>query len=680
MSVQLSRISLPGSHLAGQNPLPIFRDPQHNKPVHHDGSFISTDLEGFGYEIGSRVLPYCLQDRYSRSQEIISLKTVVLENDFLRAEFLTEYGGRLYSLFDKENQKELLFKNPVFQPANLANRNAWFSGGIEWNIGQYGHSFLTCEPLYVARCEDENGESFVRLYEYERCKGVYFQIDFHLPQKAHCLGVYVRIVNDTDKSVPMYWWTNTAVTETEGLRIFSSTEEVIFIRPETIASPDGQCYGRGRLPALPTMPELDASYPLNSPYANEYFFQTAEGTESPWEAAIGSSGYGLFERSTSVLKYRKMFCWGTHEGGRRWRDFLSAPGKGNYVEIQAGLMPTQVHGQDMPGHSVWDFTQVFAGVKVPEVSIGGDYAIANGKIALEIEKQMPENQVLQSHEIFQRRSENQPSEILSVGSGWGYLEEKRRRATGEGSPPKGLVFVESSLGSEQAHWIELLETGRLKEIGPKEIPTSWMIDPKWREWILKASSAPEGLRASESIHLGVMLYEAGDRERGIQLWEESLEKIETVIAYRNLAEAKRRTGEVNVAAQYLSKALLIGREAIEPAMIEEYMTVLIEAGQHAAVLELSDSLGTYDKSERIQMLMGRSALECGKPELVEDLLEAEFATIREGETLLTDLWYRLQADKIAKEEGIPLSAALMDVVKKTLVPPAAIDFRMKTDE
>jgi hypothetical protein len=54
---------------------------------------------------------------------------VVLENDILKATFMPVSGGRLWSLYHKPEQRELLNRNPVFQPANLANRNAWFSGG-----------------------------------------------------------------------------------------------------------------------------------------------------------------------------------------------------------------------------------------------------------------------------------------------------------------------------------------------------------------------------------------------------------------------------------------------------------------------------------------------------------------------------------------------------------------------
>ena len=76
--------------------------------------------------------------------EPLLMPGVRLGNEILKATFLPELGGRLISLLHKPLGRELLNRNPVFQPANLAIRNAWFSGGIEWNIGQLGHTFSTC--------------------------------------------------------------------------------------------------------------------------------------------------------------------------------------------------------------------------------------------------------------------------------------------------------------------------------------------------------------------------------------------------------------------------------------------------------------------------------------------------------------------------------------------------------
>ena len=134
-----------------------------------------------GWQAGYRVLPYRMQDVYTRQRAPRDFQAVVLENEYLRATFLPELGGRLVSLVSLPAERELLHRNPVFQPADLAIRNAWFSGGIEWNIGQLGHTFTTCSPLFAAQIRGAAGEPGLRMYEYERCKGLFWQIDFYLP-------------------------------------------------------------------------------------------------------------------------------------------------------------------------------------------------------------------------------------------------------------------------------------------------------------------------------------------------------------------------------------------------------------------------------------------------------------------------------------------------------------------
>ena len=180
MKIYTSSLSVNGSLIKGENPLPIFRDRQKDKQIFSDGTLTEESMENIGYEIGFRVLPYKLQDRYNRSKTNIKLNTVVIENDKIKAVFLCEYGARLYSMQDKETGKEILFKNPVFQVANLAVRNAWFSGGIEWNVSQFGHSLQTCEPLFFSIVIGEDNKEFLRVYEFERMKRIYYQIDFRL--------------------------------------------------------------------------------------------------------------------------------------------------------------------------------------------------------------------------------------------------------------------------------------------------------------------------------------------------------------------------------------------------------------------------------------------------------------------------------------------------------------------
>ena len=194
MKAYTSKIKISGTRLPQENPLPMFRSAQKDQKVENDGTLRPEELEKLGIDTGFRVLPYCMQDRYDTKRKMQEYPTVVLENEILRAEFLPDLGGRLYSLYDKSTGKELLFKNPVFQPANLAIRNAWFSGGIEWNIAQTGHTYTTCSPVYFARVKDLWGMDFLRMYDYERTRGIFWQIDFHLPAGSHVIYACVRIM------------------------------------------------------------------------------------------------------------------------------------------------------------------------------------------------------------------------------------------------------------------------------------------------------------------------------------------------------------------------------------------------------------------------------------------------------------------------------------------------------
>lgn len=56
-------------------------------------------------------------------------------------------------------QERIFFtQNDVLRFSNLAIRNAWFSGGVEWNLGIIGHNPLSTEPLYVAKTQTDEGD------------------------------------------------------------------------------------------------------------------------------------------------------------------------------------------------------------------------------------------------------------------------------------------------------------------------------------------------------------------------------------------------------------------------------------------------------------------------------------------------------------------------------------------
>ena len=142
---------MPTAQVGPENPLPPLFSVADMPRVVDTAAADAEMRRNIGYGRVSTVLPYLVQDGYGRSRRPAEHKVAVLENDVLRATFLLDLGGRLWSLVHKPTGRELLHRNPVFQPANLALRNAWFAGGVEWNIGTIGHSPTTCEPLHAAR-------------------------------------------------------------------------------------------------------------------------------------------------------------------------------------------------------------------------------------------------------------------------------------------------------------------------------------------------------------------------------------------------------------------------------------------------------------------------------------------------------------------------------------------------
>lgn len=670
MRVHSSTITIKGAALSGVNPLPMFRNREHHRVVNDNGTLLPEQRIKIGYETGERMLPYQMQDRYSRERKNLILKTITLENDILKAVFLPEYGGRLYSLVDKRTNKEILYRNPVFQPGNLAILNAWFSGGVEWNVGQVGHTFTTCSPVHAVKLVDDEGNEFLRIYEYERCKNVFWHIDFHLPPHAEELQIYVRIVNDQAESVPMYWWTNIAVQETPQARVFSSTSEVIYIDHHV------KGFGLGELPHLPTVPDVDVTYPLKFPFSNEYFFQTRESLGSPWEAVAYEDGRLFYERSTARLRYRKMFCWGHHPGGRRWCDFLADPAEGDYIEIQGGFSPTQMHGQDMPANTVWDFTQMMGMTHVDTDQVYvSDWSDANQYVAGSVDELLTEDKVYETHRRLSVYAEKMPTETLFQGSGWGALERLRREYKGEHTVPAGFVFGDETLTAAQAPWVELLQTGQLPKSDVHDIPASWMVQSDWKELVqdsLKEQSSWYAL-----LHYGVMLYEAGEEEEAVTAWKASIEAAPSVWTYRNLAVAAKQAGNSSLTLHYMEEAYALAHHFPDRAFAEEYLGLLVERKDYARAWDVFQSLPeTFAQSDRVQIIIGEAALTLDKDDFLTNLFQKEFAVIREGEVTIVELWYKVHAKQLAEHRGVPLTDELLQEARILYPPPANIDFRI----
>ena len=662
ISVEVKKIM--GNAYLGLNRLAKFRSRPHER-ILDDSFLLEKEKKGYGYETGDRFLPYKWQDLYSRERREIEVSTIVMENEHVRAEFYPRYGMRLASLIQKDGSGEILFSNPVLQFGNLAIRRAWFSGGIEWNFGQLGHSFTSCEPLFVSRMKDENGEEFLRAFEYERQKGLYWFIDFHLGRDDRFLFAYGRFVNPRDVKQPFYYWTNIAVPEEKGMRIYSGTNDVIFIDSRSLMSEDAvRVMAHGRLPYLGIKEGVDYTYPENfTDYSNEYFFQNPARADASWEAAAYCGGRVFFDRCDESLRYHKMFCWGGEPGGRHWRDYLCEEGKGDYVELQAGFSPTQVHGEDIAAHSMRDFIQCFGLFTGSSDFTHGDYDSGKNGIYEKIESLVPQAELSERKQRYAASSSLVPGDFLQYGSGYGALEALRDSSI----TPDGFYFPPDSIKDEERVWLGVLE-GRTPP--PEDIPSSYMTDERWKPYIEKLDDK----NFSTFNILGVMALEAEKDDEADRYFRTSLSLKENAFAYRCLAVMRKMQGMHDEAVSLMKEAVSLD---FSREMAEEYASLLIDRKMYGEAWEYYLSLDEDVRSdERLSITMMPAACALGRKDFLEAQFERDFAVIREGERNYTDSYFAYQAMNEAEKNGIPYTQELVRRFEKENRIPFRHEFRL----
>jgi tetratricopeptide (TPR) repeat protein len=624
--------------LGPDNPLPPLRplDDVH-RVDERDRRDLPPDMaRQIGYEPLRSLLPVPLRDGYDRHRAPRDLDALVLENDRLRATVLPGLGGRLVSL--EHRGRELLYRNPVLQPANFALNGAWFSGGVEWNIGATGHTTLSCAPLHAARVPAPDGGEMLRLWEWERLRDLPFQVDLWLPDGSDFLHVGVRIRNPHERPVPTYWWSNIAVPEE--CRVLAPAEEAWL--PHCLDGVGGTPIGyerRLRRVPVPTYDGVDRTYPLNSVYAADWFYEVPDGRRR-WIAAVDATGHGLVQTSTDVLRGRKLFVWGTGSGGRRWQDWLTEPGTGGYCEIQAGLARTQLEHVRLEAGSEVSWLEVYGPIDTPP---DGEWADVLHTAEERLEAVLPRRAVDEAYAAWTPYADTEPGEILARGSGWGALEVVRG-----GWKLPGTPFPEHTLGDAQAPWLHLLRAGALPEPRRSGPPGPTLVAPHWRDMLETAPATP-----LTEYHLGIAQWHAGDRAQAVRSWERCLALTPgDWPALRCLAVADRADGHDERAADRYAQAFdRLCREdpegppaEVAAALGREAVETLLAVGRTAEARAVWDGLGPATRARgRFRLLEAELLLAEGRPDAARAVFDAGFevADLREGAEVIGLLWARL---------------------------------------
>ena len=653
-----------------------------------DGDMASDLPEGDGlylkYAFLKSIFPYRFQDNYNREYTGKAPKCVILENEHLKAAFVPALGGKLWSLIDKDKGRELLFNNPVVRPAYLATRSAWCSGGVEWNCGVHGHTPFTCSPLFTATLKMNDGTPVLRMYEYERIRGVVYQMDFFLPEDSRLLYARMRVVNPARHATAMYWWSNIAVPHVEGSRVvvpavgaYTPLNNVMTVVPVPMIRlsdvvqrlPEGNRF-RKKMEAAGG--DIDITYPDNNPVSVDYFFRT-DKTRRMYTCQLSPEGYGLFQASTSRLVGRKIFVWGQGPGGKKWQEYLSGEGcDGKYCEIQCGLAHTQSEHIPMPPCTAWEWLEIYGAMNADGKKVHGDWDGARseveGRIDDLISAEALEKLLTDTHGMALTPAD----ELLSSGSGWGALENIRREKEGLGKMCPQLDFGKP--GSEQQAYLNLLENSSMGKHSAGTAPAAWM---KQKEWTRAMEQAVEekGRDADNwytLLQLGCLYLAEPDLFRASIYITRSLDAERTAWGLYALAELRRVKGDMEGCA-------LTMLEAADLAPEDASLAKMTARHLHAA--------GLYEKQKefilsrkpclqalpRLKLYLAFALAETGEEERALAIIEnggsyLEIPDIQEGEISLSELWYIIMEKLAAKEE------TAFD--RTSVRPPYELDFRM----
>ncbi len=669
--IRVEKLRISAASLGEKNPLPDIKNNTYiHAPIKVTDNIKAGELPDIGKGMIPTMLPYLTEDGYNREKRESKFDIVVLENEFLRAEFLPALGGRLRRLYDKEAKRELLYVNPVFQPCNLALRNAWFSGGVEFNVGIKGHNPLTCSPVFAERRALADGNEYVSFYEYERIRGVVWSVNAYLPEGARALTLRCCIENKSAKETPMYWWSNIAVEESRGVRVIVPAHKTYV----NYFGNDSYVLDKAD---MPNCLDTDVSYPENLPRSLDFFYDIPK-ERNKWIAALDREGYGLLHFSDRRLLGRKLFVWGNSHGGRHWAEYLSEKDS-CYIEIQAGLAHTQLEHFKMDADSRIEWVEHYAPLSCESKDIHGEWDMAVDTVENKIsEIAAPEMPHLCAASALKER------EMLFRGSGWGALEEKVR-----GEKISDFFYDWQSNDTETHDFEALLAEGKLERREPLCAPCGYVTGEFWRKKLWSASEKYGDWYSY--LQLGTTLYELfckGDADAEIscvEAWECSIEAENNPWALRNLGAyfaAEKR--DYRKAVEYSLAALMLKPDerslAVDCAQILFAAERCRESGE--SVISLPDENGyrtwldAYKKLDtsvaavgRIRLMSAAAMLKLGMIEEAEQIINESFQMpdIKEGEVSVSALWFELQAAK----HGVAL-----DVAKERFELPYALDFRM----
>ena len=269
------------------------------------------------------------------------IKILVAENEYLKIGMAPDYGGRLWFIYDKIREKEVIHRN--YKEAKFYNSGMgyqYLGGGMELNIPN-AHSQTNARKRECIIKENEDGSASLIMSNTEKIGRLHWSVTFTLFPGEARIKQDVRVSNETHFEERYLYWANC------GIPVNENTE---FIFPENSGALHGEY-------------ENEISWPI---YANQNISILKNVDEAVGfymlNAREGYMGYYNHDENFGLVHYadvndlpgKKYWSWGWHVTALQKR-FTHAEDV-NYGEIQSGRIVIQEKFDKIAPMSAIEFT------------------------------------------------------------------------------------------------------------------------------------------------------------------------------------------------------------------------------------------------------------------------------------------------------------------------------------
>ena len=311
----------------------------------------------------SPIYPYTMLDDLSDHLAPKTYRAIYLENQYLKITILPELGGHVYSVYDKVDRREVLYRDNVIKYGLVGPRGAWISGGMEFSF-PFAHTTDTVSPVNSVLRHNPDGSATSVVGAVDWVSNMHWEISITLRPNTARVEEGVTLFNSTPRNHLYLFWTNTAVKATDDLQYIYPMRETIYDDPFAVAQ------------SWPVWNGVDQSYYKNDAGAMAAFGRDVQ--RNFFGIYYHASNYGVVH----VADFRqdpgkKIWTWGTAPVGKIW-DHILSDNDGSYNEIQSGRFYTQGYREFMNPRRVENWTEYWYPVR----GLDGGFVEATSQLAI----------------------------------------------------------------------------------------------------------------------------------------------------------------------------------------------------------------------------------------------------------------------------------------------------------